>query len=340
MNPFDVRAATGDRAPIAGAGSRLPAVLRGRSPAALRQLREVRAAQAAKAAVLVTAEPGLDALDVVRTLHRPGDGEFVTVACDASSPGRLEAWLFGTTEGANGRTHNLDSVRRSAALASAGTLVLSEAGEIPAALQRRLARVLRDGEVYIQESRRPAPLTTRIVATSGPHLEDDVRAGRMRADLYRRLSARRIVLAPLRDRAEDIPELVGALAEEIAAAQQSPPRTYAPAALTALASLPWPRNIDGLRELLTRLHLAAPGAPARQEDVLHLLGFGAASPRLARFDKLRDARKRFEREFIGAVLDEHGWRMAPAAATLGIERANLYRKIRQLGLKRPTGGRS
>ena len=76
----------------------------------------------------------------------------------------------------------------------------------------------------------------------------------------------------------------------------------------------------------------------RQEDVLRALGFGRARPVAPRFDSLRVARQRFEREYIGAVLDRHGWRMAEAAATLGIERANLYRKIRQLGLPRPPNG--
>ncbi len=320
---------------------RLPPVLRGRSAAALRQLTELRAAQTSSgAAVLIVGESGLDALDVARTLHGSTDDGFVPVPCDATAPAQLQLLLFGRDEGPNPRARDLDTLRRSAALVSARTLVLCEAGELPAALQRRLSRVLRDGEVYVQESRHAVPLAARIVATAGPQFEDDVYAGRVRADLFRRLSARRIVLAPLRERAEDIPELVAALAEEIAAIHQSPPRTYAPAALTALASLPWPRNIDGLRELLTRLHRAAPGAPARQEDVLRSLGFGAVPARLARFDKLREARKRFEREYIGAVLDQHGWRMTQAAATLGIERANLYRKIRQLGLTRPAGGRS
>ncbi len=341
MNHLDALSVPDERAVTAVADARLPTVLRGRSAAARRQLGELRAAEAAPgAAVLISAEPGLDAVEVARTLHGRTAGAFVNVPCADSSPGQLQAVLFGTTEGANARTRDLDTVRRSAALVSASTLMLCEAGEIPAALQRRLARVLRDGEVYVQELRHAVPLTARIIATVGPHLEDDVHAGRMRADLYRRLSARRIALAPLRERPEDIPELVGALAEEIAAAHQSTPRTYAPAALTALASLPWPRNLDGLRDMLTRLHRAAPGAPARQEDVLHSLGFDGVPARLARFDKLRDARMRFEREYIGAVLDQHGWRMAQAAATLGIERANLYRKIRQLGLTRPTGGRS
>jgi DNA-binding NtrC family response regulator len=91
---------------------------------------------------------------------------------------------------------------------------------------------------------------------------------------------------------------------------------------------------------VTRLYEADLGRPARQEEVLRQLAFGRAAPQPPRFDSLRDARRRFERDYIGAVLARHHWRMADAAATLGIERANLYRKIRQLGLTRPANGAS
>jgi two-component system nitrogen regulation response regulator NtrX len=180
----------------------------------------------------------------------------------------------------------------------------------------------------------------RLVATTAANLEDEVRGGRFRADLSRRLAAYRVSLTPLRERPDDIPDLVRALAQEVAAASGSTPRTYTPAALTALASLPWPRNLAELREMVARLHAIAPGTLARQEDVLRSVGFGPVAARLGRMDSLRVARTRFEREYIAAVLDQHRWHMVEAAASLGIERANLYRKIRQLGLTRPTGGRA
>jgi len=156
-------------------------------------------------------------------------------------------------------------------------------------------------------------------------------------DLFRRLSGRRIRLAPLRDRPEDVPEVVTAISRELAAQRGLRPRTFTPAALTALVSLPWPRNIDEVREVLTRLHAEAPGTAARQEDVLRQVGFGGRGVPAAPFENLRDARHRFERDYIAAVLDRHEWRMAEAAGTLGIERANLYRKVRQLGLSKPAG---
>jgi DNA-binding NtrC family response regulator len=334
------------RPPDASGGEARPAapvVLIGASEAAARQARELAAAAAGDAAVLIFGEAGLEHETVARALHESrGGGPLVIVRCGDGTAADLHARLFGGPESAASRRRDVEVVTRAAALmaASGGTLVLADVVELPAAVQRRLARVLRDGELYVADTRRVAPLRTRIVATTAPDLDHEIAAGRFRSELHRRLSGCRIALAPLRERPEDVPEIVGAIAETIAMHRGTPARTFTPAALTALAALPWHRNLDELRELIERLHANEPGAPARQEDVLKGLGFGVKPSPPLRFDSLRDARKRFEREYIGAVLARHEWRVTDAAATLGIERANLYRKIRQLGLSRPSTGAS
>jgi two-component system nitrogen regulation response regulator NtrX len=105
--------------------------------------------------------------------------------------------------------------------------------------------------------------------------------------------------------------------------------------MTALTALPWPGNLDELRTMLDRLASAVSGETIRQEDVLADLQPAPPSPpRFAVTGTLREARLAFEREYIAAVLQQHGWRMSEAARTLGIERANLYRKTRQLGIAR------
>src|SRR5262249_43985000 len=104
-------------------------------------------------------------------------------------------------------------------------------------------------------------------------------------------------------------------------------------AVTVLAALPWSRNIDELADVLARV-VDASGTVIRQEDVLAHLPMDGAFARLDLTASLRDARRRFERDYIAAVLERHHWRMSDAARTLGIERANLYRKTRQLGITR------
>ena len=319
----------------------LPAVLRGSSPAARHQREQVAEAAARTEPVLIVAEPGLDAAHVARILHdgRPSHA-FQALDCAASPTDILGERLFGRGEPAGRHRRDLGVVSRRSALVSVGrgTLFLANVTEMGAAIQGRLARVLRDGEVYVDDRPQPVTVRGRIVVSASPDILDDVRTGRFRPGLYRRFAACRIDMVPLRERAGDIPDIVQALSEEAAARRAVAPRSFTPAALIALASLSWPRNLDEMRELMERLYLGQSVGPVRQEDVLHALGFGQARPAAAaaRFESLRLARLRFEREYIAAVLDRHGWRMAEAAVTLGIERANLYRKIRQLGLPRPT----
>jgi DNA-binding NtrC family response regulator len=323
------------------AAAPLPLLLRGASVEADRQRREVAAASATQAAFTILGGPGLEPESIASALHEAGGPgrPLEVLTCGSASAEDLHADLFGGAERAGSRRKDVETVAPDAALArtSGGTLVLAGVADLPSGVQRRLARVLRDGEVYRTDTRQIESLTVRLIATAGPDLDEEVAAGRFRADLHRRLASRRITLAPLRERAGDIPELARAVADEIARASGRPPLAFTPAALTALASLPWTRNLEELRGLIAQLHSAAPDHPARQEDVLRHLTFGRAAPP-PRFDSLRDARTRFERDYIAAVLARHGWRMAEAAATLGIERANLYRKVRQLGLRRPANG--
>ena len=113
--------------------------------------------------------------------------------------------------------------------------------------------------------------------------------------------------------------------------------TFTQAALTVLAAPAWPGNLDELRRVLGKVLRAVPNGSVRQEDVLAQLPIDGALPRIAPHVSLREARRQFEREYIASVLERHRWRMSDAARTLGIERANLYRKTRQLGITRRAG---
>lgn len=324
-------------------GTACPAVLRGISSAAQLQRQQLAAAAGAVDPVLILAEAGLDAPEVASLVHaaRPSR-EFVALDCEETSTDILTERLFGRPEASARQRRDLEVVGRRSALVTAGcgTLFLANVTEMGAPLQRRLARVLRDGEVYVDDRPQPVATQARLIVSATPGILEDVEAGRFSAALHRRLSVCQIEMVPLRQRPEDIPQIVQALGEELAARHGVAPRAFTTSALTALGSLGWARNLDELRELLERLHAGHSTEAVRQEDVLRALGFGHPNPAPAvtRFDSLRLARQRFEREYIAAVLERHGWRIAEAAATLGIERANLYRKIRQLGLPRPQNG--
>jgi DNA-binding NtrC family response regulator len=163
-------------------------------------------------------------------------------------------------------------------------------------------------------------------------IDSDVRESRFRADLFRRLAVSRIDLPPLRDRLEDVPALGARLLEDLSAAAGLPPRSFTPAALALLAALSWPGNLAELREVVERVMADTGDQVIQIERLLPALQLDRANTAFVPAGNLRDARLRFERDYIAAVLQHHGWRMADAAQTLGIQRPNLYRKARQLGI--------
>jgi two-component system nitrogen regulation response regulator NtrX len=296
--------------------------------ASMRRVRErLREAAAGRGRVLLLVDRGFDAERIARHLHEI-DGTvspFLTVDCAQEEAAALERLLFGT--------------RSYLASAKGGTLYLARITEMAESAQARLARALRDGELSLDDGRRET-LDLRVVAAAAPNVDEDVEDGRLRADLYRRLAANRIQVPALRERPEDIATLAVHLAEIACRQKDNPARAFTHAALASLAALPWSGNLVELRERIERLCAAVDPGPIRAEDVLADVRLERRAGAASRPGTLRDARRHFEREYIAAVLTRHGWRIAEAAATLGIERANLYRKIRQVGLSRPTSGGS
>ena len=310
----------------------LPAELLGPSAWTVAAADRARRAAASDEAVLVIVENGLSAERVSRAIHDGGTRAgrpFVTVDCGAGEAAWVTGELFGAVEE---RQLEVEAVTTDSAVARAGsgTLFLANVAELPATAQLRLSRVLRDGEVRIGGD--TVPVAARFIASATLDIDRDVEERRFRGELHRRLQRVRIDVPPLRDRAEDLPQIIAALLET-SCNRTGTRRSLAPAALTALCALPWPGNIDELAKMLDRLADRVAATTIRQEDVLAELQFTPrrATPRLA---SLREARLAFEREYIATVLQQHGWSMSAAARTLGIERANLYRKTRQLGITR------
>jgi DNA-binding NtrC family response regulator len=308
----------------------LPLPLLGSSDAA-RHARESFDLAASRAMpVLIVAEAGSRPNTIAQALHartRPST-PFIAVDCGVLQPAEIEQRLFGMLP-RRATTADLETLAADAALAEAadGTLFLEHADELPASAQRRLARVLRDGEVRMAGRRARLPL--RIVASTPRDLGADVRDGHFRQDLARRLGACRITIPPLRQRTGDLAEMIEHLVREAAGG----PRSFTHAALTVIAALPWSGNIDELAALIQKV-LTTAGQNVTQEDVLGHLPMDGQFSRVDLTASLRDARRRFERDYIAAVLERHQWRMSEAARALGIERANLYRKTRQLGIVR------
>jgi two-component system nitrogen regulation response regulator NtrX len=329
-----------DSGPALSLVSGWPPELLGPSPAASLAREQVVAAGRRRGGALLLGERGFDLEAIARWVHECGDGRgpFVAIDCASADPHLLESALFGDRAPRGGspapfRQTATSQSRFAAALG--GTLYLAHLTDMPAGVQARLAHLLRDGEILI-DGDRTVQLDLRIIAAALPDIQREVEEGKLREDLFRRLSGERIVVPALRARPEDVVFLTQYFADREPSTLNGPSGAFTHAALASLATLPLPGNVAELRDLVHRLCAAANGQPIRAEDVLSELRLDRGGRFVSRPGTLRDARRHFEREYIGAVLSRHGWRIAEAAATLGIERANLYRKIRQIGLSRPS----
>jgi two-component system nitrogen regulation response regulator NtrX len=178
----------------------------------------------------------------------------------------------------------------------------------------------------------PIETAFRLVASATPAVDADVEARRFRADLHRRLSAVRVDVPTLRERSEDIPVLAERVLHDVCDSRGIPRRSFTQAALALIGAWSWPGNLQELTGVIDRVVGETHEAVIPIEHVLPALRMQRGAETFEPSGSLREARLRFEREYIAAVLQHHGWHMAHAAETLGIQRPNLYRKARQLGI--------
>lgn len=320
-------------ADFVGTQPRAVVELLGRSAAVTRVREVIRRTAPLDGGVLIVAEAGADVEPVAREVHQRGrapGAPFVAVDC-AHGMGRLEALLFGgSTPGSSGDA--LEPIERECGVAAArgGTLFLQDVGELPASVQSRLARVVRDGETLIDGQAVAMPF--RLMASAAPGIDSDVYTRRFRPDLFRRLSSSRIDLPPLRDRPDDVPALATRLLEDVCQARHLPERAFTEAALALLSALSWPGNVAELRTVIDRVVAEGPGGLIQIEHLFPAVKLDRVASRFVPAGHLKEARLRFERDYIAAVLQHHDWRMTEAARTLGMQRPNLYRKARQLGI--------
>lgn len=301
----------------------------------------IRDAATRRTPVLVVGESGSGRALVARTLHGM-DNEFlerpfVAVDCAAEGPHELERRIFGATDRQPDATRSgPEKVGRTGAVVQAqgGSLYLLNVVDAPARVQSRLARLLRDREVFSLDANETLALDVRVIASAGLDVDDAGADGRLRRDLFERLASTRIDVPSLSRRREDIPLLANRFLYLACDAERTTQKRFSKGALTLLAALPWTGNAAQLREVVTATVRDTRQAVIRLEDVLaHTSLDGGAAPAETGLN-LREARMRFEREFISSTLLRHHGRVGDAARALGIQRTNLYRKVRQLGVPR------
>jgi two-component system nitrogen regulation response regulator NtrX len=306
----------------------------GRSEAMHRVYQLVDMVAPTRARVLISGERGTGKELVARAIHALSprrERPFVQLNCAAVPAELIESEMFGHVKGAF--TGAVADRRGTFETANGGTLFLDEIGDMSVVMQAKLLRVLQEAEVTPVGSSKSRAVDVRILAATSKNLLEEIEKGRFRDDLYDRLNVVNIALPPLRVRREDVPLLAEHYLRLASVENGLKPKRLTSRATEFLAQLPWRGNVRELRNVMERLAVIVSRDGVTHRDVMDALHMtapptaddGAALP-------LRVARSRFERQYILERLSANRGNLGNTAHDLGIERTNLYRKMKQLGI--------
>jgi two-component system, NtrC family, nitrogen regulation response regulator NtrX len=304
---------------------------------AMRQLRDqVALAAPAAGSVLIHGEHGTGKEMVARAVHalsRRRTAAFVEVNCAAIPDDVIERELFGHLRGAFAGA--VPDHRGKFEAADQGTIFLDEIADTSVTTQARVLRVMQE-QTMEAVGGTPIHVDVRVLAATSKDLQAEIRAGRFREDLFFRLNVIPIFVPALRDRQDDIALLAGHFMAEFAREYGRRAKSFEAAAMAAMQQYPWPGNVRELRNVVERLMIMAPGDAISALDLGCLDPAVLASPEVQRAtaarSTLHEARDNFERDLILRTLAEQQGNMSRTAELLGVERSNLYRKMRAFGI--------
>jgi two-component system nitrogen regulation response regulator NtrX len=300
----------------------------------MRQLREQsEMAAQSNSRVLILGESGSGKELVARLLHensKRAGNPFIEMNCAAIPQELIESELFGHEKGSF--TGAFEKKKGKFELADEGTLFLDEVGDMSLSTQSKVLRVIETQEFQRVGGSRNIKVDVRIIAATNKDLIEEVRKGSFREDLLFRLNVIPIIVSPLREKKEDISELVGYFLEYFAAEYRQKPKKITPEGLKMLEAYDWPGNIRELRNVIERFVIMTPSNTITHRNLV--IGESARSDYFS-FKTLREARESFEKDFIAKKLEENNWNISKTADVLDIERSNLHRKIKAYDIKTP-----
>jgi two-component system, NtrC family, nitrogen regulation response regulator NtrX len=312
------------------------------SPAMKEVMAQVEQVAASETRVCIRGETGTGKELIARTLHEKSPrhgGPFISLNCAAVPAELMETELFGHEKGsftgaASRHTGKFEQAHH-------GTLFLDEIGDMPQTMQAKLLRVLEEGEIERVGGDKPFSVDVRVVVATHRNLEEQVRQGTFREDLYHRVFVFPIVLPPLRERREDIRVLAEHFIRQLAEQNHWKLKTISPAAIAELERYTWPGNVRELRNVIERVLLFETGDEIQPASVQRALPQGVITSERGGDSQLTGALARgllsqrveaFERETLLAALKQHHNHMTNTAKALGLERSHLYKKCQQLGI--------
>ena len=302
----------------------------------LRQLLEqVAMAAPTNGRVLIHGENGTGKELVARSIHmrsRRMKGPFIEVNCAAIPEELIESELFGHMKGAF--TGAVSDRRGKFELADGGTLFLDEIADMSVKTQAKVLRALQEQVVEPVGGTASVKVDVRVIAATNKDLQTEIRAGRFREDLYFRLNVIPIFVPPLRDRDNDIALLADHFMAEFAREYGKRPKRLDSGAATGLRSYRWPGNVRELRNVIERLMIMVPGDTIALSDLAFLDSGAVAAAETPGTPPLllHEARERFERDYIMRALAAQNGNISRTADALGVERSNLYRKMKAFGI--------
>jgi two-component system, NtrC family, nitrogen regulation response regulator NtrX len=302
-----------------------------------RLMAQVERVAASESRVCILGETGTGKELIARTIHEKShrrEGAYVTLNCAAVPAELIESELFGHEKGSftGAASRHVGKFEQ----AHDGTLFLDEIGDMPLSMQAKLLRVLEQGEVERIGGDKPVKVNVRVVVATHRNLEEQVKKGQFRQDLFHRIFVFPVVLPPLRERTEDIPALARHFAAQIAKQNGWKESSFNEDAMRALQAHGWPGNIRELRNVVERLLLFSEDGAITAETVQAALplqamvaGAAAANPGSG---PLAQRVEQFERQVILDEIKRHNSHITNAAKALGLERSHLYKKCQQLGI--------
>ena len=300
---------------------------------------------ASETRVCIRGETGTGKELIARTLHERSPrstGTFVSLNCAAIPAELMETELFGHEKGAftGAAGRHIGKFEQ----AHRGTLFLDEIGDMPMAMQAKLLRVLEEGEIERVGGDKPFAVDVRVVVATHRNLEEQVRHGTFREDLYHRVFVFPIVVPPLRERREDIGVLVEHFVRQLSEQNNWKPKSFSREAMEEMERYAWPGNVRELRNVVERALLLAAGDAVEPATVARALpqgiqgastgaggGLGSSSDATGT-GPLGERVEAFERETLLAELKRHHHHVTNTAKALGLERSHLYKKCQQLGI--------
>ncbi|HXH52691.1 MAG TPA: sigma-54 dependent transcriptional regulator [Sphingomicrobium sp.] len=287
--------------------------------------------------VLITGPAGVGKEIAARMIHQwspRAQAPFIVVPAAMMSPERVEEELFGTEAEGVARPGLLEQ-------AHGGTLFLDEIADMPLTTQGKILRVLTDQSYHRVGGQRPVKVDVRVLSATSRNLSEEIAAGRFREDLFYRLNVVPVRLPPLRERREDIPDLVNHFLARFAAERRIPTPSLSSEAMAALQAHDWPGNIRQLRNIIERTIILAPGdrvgcievdlLPGEVLDNQGPVGTSTAAMTIMG-SPLREARESFEREYLKIQIRRFSGNISRTASFIGMERSALHRKLKALGI--------